>query len=228
MMKSVNISEILILKCRTLFYNRWRDSLKLLEIINSFVGLILICHSKEKASTYTDEEGNPISSVEPDLSKNVYTVCNAVCDLIAYINVEFDKDGKSTRYLYTRQTPTIFAGSRWKYLAPRVEFGYDELVNAIGDAIEKQKELDGAVITDKQEFVIEKKRPFIEVMEEAKQVWISTLEGASSEEEKETRLNAMKSVVGKVFGNANFKLSQAIPQQQDLVELFIDEMKDLY
>ena len=38
----------------------------------------------------------------------------------------------------------------------------------------------------------------------------------------------MKSVVGKVFGNTNFKLSQAIPQQQDLVELFIDEMKDLY
>lgn len=198
------------------------------EITMLGFGLILICHSKEKASSYTDEEGNPISSVEPDLSKNVYTVCNAVCDLIAYINVEFDKDGKSNRYLYTRQTPTIFAGSRWKYLAPRVEFGYDELVNAIGDAIEKQKELDGAVITDKQEFVIEKKRPFIEVMEEAKQVWISTLEGASSEEEKETRLNAMKSVVGKVFGNANFKLSQAIPQQQDLVELFIDEMKDLY
>lgn len=45
-------------------------------------GLILICHSKEKPSSMTDEDGNPITSVEPDLSKNVYTVCNAICDLI--------------------------------------------------------------------------------------------------------------------------------------------------
>ena len=30
-------------------------------------GLILICHSKKKASSYTDEEGNPISAVEPDI-----------------------------------------------------------------------------------------------------------------------------------------------------------------
>ena len=108
------------------------------EITMLGFGLILICHSKEKASNYTDEDGNPISSVEPDLSKNVYTVANAICDLIAYINVEFDKDGNSHRYLYTRQTPTIFAGSRWKYLAPKIEFGYQELVDAIGEAIEKQ------------------------------------------------------------------------------------------
>ena len=60
------------------------------EITMLGFGLILICHSKEKASNYTDEDGNPISSVEPDLSKNVYTVVNAICDLIAYINVEFD------------------------------------------------------------------------------------------------------------------------------------------
>ena len=196
------------------------------EITMLGFGLILICHSKEKASSYTDEDGNPISSVEPDLSKNVYTVANAICDLIAYINVEFDKDGKSHRYLYTRQTPTIFAGSRWKYLAPKVEFGYKELVNAIEDAIEKQKDLDGAVVTDKQDFVVEEKRPFKDVMEEAKNIWISYLNGAATDEEKESRLNILNDIITKTFGR-QVKLSQALPSQQDLVELFIQEAKDL-
>lgn len=196
------------------------------EITMLGFGLILICHSKEKASNYTDEDGNPISSVEPDLSKNVYTVANAICDLIAYINVEFDKDDKSHRYLYTRQTPTIFAGSRWKYLAPKVEFGYKELVNAIEDAIEKQKDLDGAVVTDKQDFVVEEKRPFKDVMEEAKNIWISYLNGAATDEEKESRLNILNDIITKTFGR-QVKLSQALPSQQDLVELFIQETKDL-
>lgn len=196
------------------------------EITMLGFGLILICHSKEKASNYTDEDGNPISSVEPDLSKNVYTVANAICDLIAYINVEFDKDGNSHRYLYTRQTPTIFAGSRWKYLAPKVEFGYKELVNAIEDAIEKQKDLDGAVVTDKQDFTIEEKRPFKDVMEEAKNIWISYLDGAATDEEKESRLNILNDIITKTFGR-QVKLSQALPSQQDLVELFIQETKDL-
>ena len=121
-----------------------QDTLR--EITMLGFGLILICHSKERASTFADAEGNTITSVEPDLSKNVYGVCNAICDLIAYIGVEFDQNGKSQRWLYTRQTPTIFAGSRWKYLDERIPFGYNELVDAIGRAIQKQAELDGATI----------------------------------------------------------------------------------
>lgn len=195
------------------------------EITMLGFGLILICHSKEKASNYTDEDGNPISSVEPDLSKNVYTVVNAICDLIAYINVEFDKDGSSHRYLYTRQTPTIFAGSRWPYLATKIPFGYTELVNAIGDAIEKQKELDGATVVDTIENTIEAKRPFQDVMTEVKDFWMNYL-NVENEEEKENRLNILQDIVKKVFGKP-IKLSSVVPSQQDLVELVLSEFKSL-
>lgn len=195
------------------------------EITMLGFGLILICHSKEKASNYTDEDGNPISSVEPDLSKNVYTVVNAICDLIAYINVEFDKDGSSHRYLYTRQTPTIFAGSRWPYLATKIPFGYNELVNAIGDAIEKQKELDGAIVVDTIENTIEAKRPFQDVMTEVKDFWMNYL-NVENEEEKENRLNILQDIVKKVFGKP-IKLSSVVPSQQDLVELVLSEFKSL-
>lgn len=196
------------------------------EITMLGFGIILICHSKEKASSYTDEEGNPISSVEPDLSKNVYTVANAICDLIAFIGVEFDKDGKAHRYLYTRQTPTIFAGSRWKYLAPKIEFGYQELVDAIGEAIEKQKTLDGATVVEHQEREQVVKRPFLDVMNEAKELWTNYLAGAKDEEEKQYRVNILNEIITKNFGKP-IKLSQALPSQQDLIELVLDDFKAL-
>lgn len=204
--------------------NELQETLR--EITMLGFGLILICHSKEKASEITDEDGNVLTSVEPSLSKNVYTVCNAICDLIAYIGVEFDKEGNSSRWLYTRQTPTCFAGSRWKYLAPRIKFGYQELVDAIGEAIDKQKELDGAVVVDKQEAKIIEKKSFAETMERAREIWVAYLDGAKTEEDKETRVNILNDIIIRVFGK-QIKLSQALPSQQDLVELFIDEAKDL-
>lgn len=204
--------------------NELQETLR--EITMLGFGLILICHSKEKASEITDEDGNVLTSVEPSLSKNVYTVCNAICDLIAYIGVEFDKEGNSSRWLYTRQTPTCFAGSRWKYLAPRIKFGYQELVDAIGEAIDKQKELDGAVVVDKQEAKIIEKKSFAETMEHAREIWVAYLDSAKTEEDKETRVNILNDIIIRVFGK-QIKLSQALPSQQDLVELFIDEAKDL-
>lgn len=163
--------------------------------------------------------------MEPDLSKNTFTVVNSICDLISYIGVEFDKDGNSHRYLYTRQTPTIFAGSRWKYLNPKIEFGYNELVQAIGEAIEKQKELDGATVVDKAEMIVEEQRPFADVMDEAKNIWVSYVGGVEDEEEKENRLRVINDIIQRVFGKP-IKLSQATPSQQDLVELFINTCHD--
>jgi hypothetical protein len=37
----------------------------------------------------------------------------------------------------------------------------------------------------------------------------------------------MQSIISRVFGNQGFKLSQAIPQQKSLVELFVAEMEDM-
>lgn len=202
-----------------------QDTLR--EITMLGFGLILICHSKEKASPYTDADGNAITSVEPDLSKNVYAVCNAVCDLIAYIGVEFDQNGKSQRWLYTRQTPTVFAGSRWKYLDERIPFGYNELIDAIGRAIEKQVQLEGATVVDEINVQHLETRPFQEIMEEARNIWLNYLNRGTTDEEKDQRLSIMKDIINRIFGTPDFKLSAAVPSQADLVQYFIDEMKDL-
>lgn len=197
------------------------------EITMLGYGIIFIAHAKEKPTEARDNEGNAISAMAPDLTTAAYSVINSIADLIGYIAVEYDANGNSERYLYTRQTPTVFAGSRYQYLVPKIKFGYKELVNAISEAIDTAIERDGAEVTDHTEIAQAKSRPFGEVMNEAKEIWVGFLNRATTDEEKDQQLNIMKDIVRRVFGNEEFKLSQAVPSQVDLIELFIDEMKNL-
>ena len=190
-------------------------------------GILFIAHSKEKPTEMRDEDGNSITAVAPDLPNMAYTIINSIVDIIGYLQVQMNADGTSERYLYTRATPTVFAGSRYQYLAPKIKFGYNELVDAIGDAIDTAVERDGAQVTDHTEIVQVKARPFQEVMDEAKQVWTSYLDAAANDEEKNNRFLIMKDIIRKIFGTEDFKLSQAVPSQSELVELFISEIKDL-
>lgn len=190
-------------------------------------GILFIAHAKDKPTEMRDEEGNTITAVAPDLPNNAYTIINSIVDIIGYLQVQMNLDGTTERYLYTRSTPTVFAGSRYQYLAPKIKFGYKELVEAIGNAIDEAVEKDGAEVTDHTEIAQVKARPFQEVMDEAKEIWVSYLSTAKNEEEKDQRANIMRDIIKRVFGSEDFKLSQAVPSQTDLVELFIDELKQI-
>ena len=188
-------------------------------------GILFIAHSKDKPTEMRTEDGEAITAVCPDLPNQCYTIINSIVDIIGYLQVQMNPDGTSERFLYTRSTPTIFAGSRYQYLAPKIKFGYQELVDAIGDAIDMAVEKDGAEVTDHTEIAQIKDRPFQEVMAEAKEVWTKYLD--VPEEEREQHLMIMKDIIKRVFGSEEFKLSQAVPSQSSLVEYFIDEVKQL-
>ena len=189
-------------------------------------GILFIAHSKDKPTEMRNEEGEAITAVCPDLPNQCYTIINSIVDIIGYLQVQMNPDGTSERFLYTRSTPTIFAGSRYQYLAPKIKFGYQELVDAIGDAIDMAVEKDGAEVTDHTEIAQIKDRPFQEVMAEAKEVWVKYLETGNADE-KDQHLMIMKDIIKRVFGSEDFKLSQAVPSQSSLVEYFIDEVKQL-
>ena len=171
-----------------------------------------------------DENGEQIRAVAPDLPSAAYSIINGLVDIIGYLSTQMNSDGTTNRYLYTRATPNIFAGSRYKYIAPRISFnqdGYTELVNAIGDAIDKQVNNDGAQATDKTILPTYQVRPFSETMAEARDLWqgIINSRGDAGKEQ-------MKEVIRRVFGQ-DVQLSKATEEQQDLVELVIDEFKTI-
>ena len=206
---------------RNEFSECWR------EITLLGFGILFIAHSKDKPTEMRDENGEAITAVAPDLPNQCYTIINSIVDIIGYLQVQMNNDGTSERFLYTRSTPTVFAGSRYQYLAPKIKFGYQELVDAIGDAIDMAVEKDGAEVTDHTEMRQVKARPFQEVINDARNVWEAYLGSATTDEEKEQHLNVMRDVIRRVFGSDDFKLSAAVPSQAELVELFVDEMKEL-
>lgn len=94
--------------------------------------------------------------------------------------------------------------------------------------MEKEAKLTGTTVLDHATATEILRRPFSDVMNEAKDIWKQLVEKAQSmpEEEADTFANRMNGIVKKTFGR-DMKLSQATDAQQDLVELCIDELKSL-
>ena len=181
-------------------------------------GLIIIAHSEKRIEKVDDD--NSIEIYSPNIPKRAADIVNQLVDIIGYIGVEFDEKGESHRYLYTRATPTIMAGSRFPHLPAKIPFGYRELSESLSKAIEESGTEDGATIVDKDIQKVEDKRTFKEVREEAEKVWTSLV--------KEDPQNAQKimSLVEEIFGR-QMKLSEINEKQVDLFKLLLDEMKAL-
>ena len=156
--------------------------------------------------------------------KRAYEIVNQLVDIIGYIDVTWDEEGNSERWLYTRKTPTVMAGSRFKYLAPKIKFGYQELVDSIADAIEKQEKLDGAIVVDQQNIIIEERRTYAEVRAEALSLW-KELVGEGETADADMAAQILKKV--EIIFGRKMKLSEITEDQIDLFELVILEMKSL-
>lgn len=182
-------------------------------------GVVLIAHSASRIEK--DAEGSEREIISPELPKRAAEICNGIVDIIGYIGAEFDKDGNATRYLYTRETPTLFAGSRFKYLAPKIKFGYQELVNAIADAIEKSEQLDGATVVDQAPVVTaEEKLDFNAVRAEAAELWKKLT--TADENNALVILKKIEMTMGH-----KMKLSEFTEDQCDLLALVVAEMRDM-
>ena len=182
-------------------------------------GLVLIAHS-ETGMRKNPRTGEDEEFVRPSLNKRCYAIANRLVDTIIYIDNFFSEEGISIRRMVTRETPTIFAGSRFRFLKPVIEdFGYQALADALYEAIEMEGKL-GATIVDTPDQKGSAERPFEEVMLEAANVWKQLLV------QDESNIEKMVAITEQVFGRAT-KLSTVSEYQQELLELAISELKNL-
>ncbi len=118
-------------------------------IVQLNYGLVIISHSQDK--TFTNESGVEYNQIVPTLGNKARMICQRLCDIIGYSRTIETKDGNETR-LFMRGTPRFIAGSRFKYTPDSIQFSYRNLVDAIGDAIDKQVAEDGdANFTDERQ-----------------------------------------------------------------------------
>lgn len=181
-------------------------------------GLVIIAHVEKRIEKRADD--SEVEILGPAIPKRAYEIVNQLVDIIGYIDITWDEEGNSERWLYTRKTPTIMAGSRFKYLAPKIKFGYNELVEAIGEAIDKAEKLDGAVVVDTTQQTIEEKLDYNVIRAEAADLWKQLVE-----KDTENAGRILKKVE-MIFGRP-MKLSEITEDQVDLFNLAVLDMRDM-
>lgn len=122
------------------------------QIVQYGYGLVVISHETDK--TFTDESGKQYNKIVPTLDKRANNVLARMCDIIGYTRSVPDENGSEKVVMFMRGTSRYEAGSRFKYTPDYIDLSYANLVKAIGDALDKQVEEDGAdLFTDKRENV---------------------------------------------------------------------------
>lgn len=177
-------------------------------------GLIMTCHLKESS----DENGE-VTGYKPDLNNRCLKIVNGLVDIIGVITQTWDEQGESHRWIQTRSTPTIVAGSRYKYLAPRIPFGYNEFLEALGQAIDKEQE-NGAIVTDTAPIDTFEKLDYKAIRAEASELWTTLVE------KDPENAPAILKKVEMIFGRP-MKLSEITEDQVDLFNLAVLDMREM-
>lgn len=179
-------------------------------------GLVLIAHS-ENGVRKNSFSGEDEEFVRPSLNKRCYAIANRLVDAIIYIDNYFDESGTSIRRMITREQPTVFAGSRFRFLKPIIpDATYTALADALYEAIDMEGKL-GAKVVDEPDRVV---ASFDSVMEEASGVWNQLLS------QNQDNIEKMMLIIQQVFGKP-VKLSTVEPAQQHLLELVVSQFKEL-
>jgi hypothetical protein len=185
-------------------------------------GICCICHSEIKKESGPND--TTVEVVSPAMPARAADVVNRLVDIIAYIDVSYDEKGNAIRNFITRRTPTVMAGSRLPYLDAVIPFSYDGLVEAIGKAIDRQQEMDGAKVVDTAVTQVEDKLDYNALRSEAMALWMKLVgDGENANEDMARRIQKR---VEMIFGR-QMKLSEITEDQVDLFNLVVMDMRDL-
>lgn len=186
-------------------------------------GLCCICHAEKK--NLPGPNDTTIETVQPAMPSRAADVVNRMVDIIAYIDQKFDEKGDCIRRFITRRTPNVLAGSRLPYLDAIIPFSYEDLINAIGRAIDKQEQLDGAKVVDHADSnQTYEKVDFNTIRERAAQLW-SILVGSGDNANPEMANVILKKI--EITMGRRMKLSEFTEDQADLLQIVVSEMEDM-
>jgi hypothetical protein len=188
-------------------------------------GLIMISHSQDK--TFTDENGKEYNQICPTLGNRPRLIVDRMSDLIIYAHPIQEEDGSIHSIGFMRQTPRFVAGSRFKYIPDSIEFNYENLVNAIGEAIDKEAaEHDNKFVTDAPaEKTSEPQIPnFNELMDQFNTL-VEKIQNATGSAFGTDWAPRIVEITDKYLGKGK-KVSDATPKQIEQLELIVNELTE--
>lgn len=138
-------------------------------------------------------------------------------DVIGYIReIKDEASGERKRFIFFRGDDRFFAKSRFKYITPRVEFSYENIVNAIFDAIDEEVKHSGGEASDEvNPYVV---KTFDDLINEAKELWGAVVQNEKTKEASEILENE--------FGKPT-KFSEILPEQIDGLQNVLIRIKEM-
>ena len=205
------------------------------QIVQMGYGLVVISHETDK--TFKNENGSEYNKIVPTLDKRANNVLARMCDIIGYTRSVADEAGNEKVVMFMRGTSRYEAGSRFKYTPDYIDLSYDNLVRAIGDALDKQMAEDGAdLFTDKRENVhidTTTELDFDELMTEFSNI-IANIPGSTdiaAETDEGIKFRdywqpRITQTIEKYLGKGK-KMKDATRDQVEAIDLVVTELKEL-
>lgn len=216
-----SLSEIGYGKGYTLVGKEFDECLR--SIVKMDYGLVMISHASDKV--FTDEQGQEFNKIVPTLDKRATNIVSRMADIYGYSRTVTDDTGKPMSKLFIRGTSRYAAGSRFKYTPDYIDFSYEGLVNAIGEAIDKQmEETDSSYFSNERENLYQTEELDFDTLMEDFQSLINTLfEKEDFESYWQPRI---QSTIDKILGKGN-KVADMSREQTEALSLIIDGIKEL-
>lgn len=198
------------------------------SIVQMGYGLVLISHAVDK--TFTDETGAEFNQIVPTLANKPRNIVSRMADIIGYSRAVQDTNGVTTTKLFMRGTPRYVAGSRFKYTPDYIDFTYDNLVKAIGEAVDQQMREDG-----EEFFTEERKNLYTEVtqtldFDELVETFNSIVNGLIENYDKEKFEGYWQprivQITDKYLGKGQ-KVNQCSREQTEALDLIVTDLKEL-
>lgn len=189
-------------------------------------GLVMISHSQDKV--FTDENGKEYNQICPTLDNRSRLIVDRMSDLIIYAHPIQEEDGSIHTVGFMRQTPRFVAGSRFKYTPDSIEFNYENLVNAIGDAINKQaEEFDNKYVSDEPSIIqtAEKAAPDFNALMDEFNLIISKIQESTGDKFADDWAPRIIEITDKYLGKGK-KVSDMTPNQAEQLQLIIDDLTE--
>lgn len=176
--------------------------------------VVFISHSKDKV--FKRKDGSEYNQIVPSCPTAYEEIIKNMVDLMGYIDVN-----NGERKLVLRSADdSIDCKSRFKMIAPVITFGYNELVEALNEAIDKEASLTNGAFVTNESF----KAP--EVVTYNFDALIAEFQDLVGAVMTKSQSNAPKltSIVDRYLGKGK-KVSDATPEQAELIYLIINDIK---
>lgn len=179
--------------------------------------VLFISHAKDK--TFKPKDAPEYNQIVPSCSTAYNEIIKNMSDIMAYISV---KNGER-RLILRSPDESVDCKCRFRCIDPEIPFGYQDLVDALNRAIDKEAE------GTNNQFVTEEKEVVVTPTSYDFDTEIATFRSLVEKIMAMNQTNGLKitAVVERYLGRGK-KVTEATPQQAELIFIINDELKHTF